>query len=81
MEEPKSILESRTFWFNLLGPVFVWLSTRYGLELDPSTQTVVILGVMTVTNIGLRRLTNEPVTFSLNLSLSTKPKRRRRNES
>lgn len=77
MNEPKSIFESRTFWFNLLGPVFVWVSTRYGLELNPEAQTIVILFIMTVVNIGLRRITNEPVTFNLNLSLSTKPKRRR----
>lgn len=57
----KSIFASKTFWANILGPVFVWLATNYGLNLDPVTQGEAITVVMALANIALRKLAVQPV--------------------
>ncbi len=59
----KNILQSRTFWINLTGPIFLWLGTKYGVNLDADTQTVIIFGIMSIVNIVLRRFTSQPVTI------------------
>lgn len=63
-QDPKHILLSKTFWMNLLGPVFLWLASKYGINLDPETQAVTIFIIMSLVNIGLRYVTNQPVTLS-----------------
>jgi uncharacterized membrane protein len=60
----KHIFQSRTFWTNLLGPIFLWLGTKYGIKLDEQTQGIVILIIMSLANIGLRYFTKQPVTLS-----------------
>ena len=60
----KSILQSKTFWANLLGPIFLWLATK-GINLDTDTQAIVIFVVMSLCNIGLRAITDRPVNFRL----------------
>lgn len=57
----KGWLQSKTFWANLLGPVFLWLATKYGVKLDPDTQAAVILVIMALSNLVLRKLTTQPV--------------------
>jgi hypothetical protein len=63
LSEAKSIFSSKTFWTNVLGPVFLYLATKYGLNLDADTQAQIVLIVMAVANIILRRLTSQPVTI------------------
>jgi hypothetical protein len=57
----KSIFQSRTLYANVLGPVFLWLGTKYGLQVDAGTQGAVITIVMSLANLVLRRLTTQPV--------------------
>lgn len=57
----KSLFSSKTFWANLLAPVFVWLAAKYGLQVDPDTQAALVGGVMSVANIILRVFTSQPV--------------------
>jgi hypothetical protein len=59
----KSIFSSKTFWLNILGPVFAYLATKYGLNLDQDTQAEIVLIVMSIANIILRRFTSTPVTI------------------
>ncbi len=59
-----SILTSKTLWANLLAPVFLWLGTKYGLQLTPEMQGYVIMAVIAVMNIGLRRISSRPVAFT-----------------
>ena len=48
----KSIFTSKTFWFNVLG-----IATAYGNILPPKYAVPVV----TIGNIGLRLITNQPV--------------------
>ena len=59
----KNILASKTLWLNLLGPVFTFLATKYGLNLDPDSLAQVVLIIMGIANIVLRRFTSQPVTI------------------
>lgn len=59
-----SILTSRTFWLNILGPLFTWAGAKWGLNLDADTQAAVVLLVMSVANIVMRRFTSRPVAFT-----------------
>lgn len=61
----KSILSSRTLWVNLLTPIFIWVTAKYGINLDAETQTTLITGVMIAVNVLMRWLTSEPVAFTL----------------
>ncbi len=61
---PKHLLQSKTFWTNLLAPVFLWVASKYGLNLDPDTQGMIILLIMSLVNIGLRFTTSQPVTLN-----------------
>lgn len=70
-ENTKHLLMTKTFWANLLAPIFLWLATHYGINLDAQTQGYVIIGVMMLVNIGLRYVTKQPVRLSL-----TKPAQR-----
>jgi hypothetical protein len=72
-QTPKNIFTSKTFWTNLLAPVFLWLATHYGINLDPQTQGYVIIGVMMLVNIGLRYITKQPVTFSFATPVTATP--------
>ena len=58
---PKNILSSKTFWTNLLAPVFVYATARYGLDLTPEQQVQVVTIVMGAVNVPLRTLTNGPI--------------------
>lgn len=59
----KNLFQTKTFWANLLGPLFLYVSTKYGIEIDEGTQTLVIMGVMAIVNIVIRRFTKVPVTI------------------
>ena len=59
--DSKSIFASKTLWANLLAPVFLFLATRYGLQLDAEQQGAVITVAMTAMNIVLRAVTKQPV--------------------
>jgi hypothetical protein len=61
--EVKSIFTSKTFWLNILGPVFAFLATKYGLQVDADTQAQILLIVMAIANIVMRRFTSSPVTI------------------
>ena len=57
----KSLFKSKTLWLNLLAPVFMWATTKYGIRLDPDSQwQLIVLGMMSA-NIIMRRFTNQPV--------------------
>lgn len=58
---PKNILSSKTFWTNLLAPVFIYLTTKYGLDLTPDQQAIIVAAVMAGVNVLLRAITNGPV--------------------
>jgi len=62
-DDSKSIFASKTWWMNVLGPIFAFLTTKYGLNLDADTQAQVVLIFMAVANIVMRRFTNRPVTI------------------
>ncbi len=57
----KSIFASRTFWMNIVGPIFTFLATKYGLDVDADTQAQIVLIVMAIANIVMRRFTKAPV--------------------
>ena len=57
----KSIFASKTFWLNVLGPVFAWLATEYGFALTPKEQLEVIGIGMSAANVVMRFLTKTPV--------------------
>ncbi len=59
--ETKSIFSSKTFWLNVLGPVFAWFATSKGINLSPDEQVGVITGVMALANVVMRFLTVQPV--------------------
>lgn len=72
MTRTKPLYQSRTFWANLLGPLFLFAGTRYGVHLDDGTQAAVIVGVMSIANIALRGLTHRAVSI-----VPRKPRRKR----
>lgn len=59
----KNILQSKTFWLNILGPLFLFLNHRYGVKLDGETELEIALVVMGVANAILRKYTSSPVTI------------------
>lgn len=63
IEDPKNILFSKTLWLNILGPVFLFLASKYGINLDPDTQLQIALVVMGLANAILRKFTSQPVTI------------------
>jgi hypothetical protein len=63
--DAKSILLSKVFWANLLAPVFLFITTKWGIVLDPNTQTIVIFIIMGLVNIILRYFTTQPVSLTL----------------
>jgi hypothetical protein len=63
-----SILTSKTLWANLLAPVFLWLGTKYGLQLTPEMQGYVIMVVIALMNVGLRRISSRAVAFTTPIS-------------
>lgn len=61
----KWIVNSKAVWLNILGPVFVYLGTKYGITVDADTQAQIVLGIMAVANILVRWLwTSQPVTMA-----------------
>lgn len=62
MDETKNLFQTKTFWANLLAPLFIWLGVRYGISLDESTQAIIIAVAMSIVNIILRTFTTQPVT-------------------
>jgi hypothetical protein len=56
--EVKSIFASKTFWLNVLGPVFAFLATKYGLNIDADSQMQIVLAVMAIANIIVTKESN-----------------------
>lgn len=75
-KQSKNILYSRVLWANLLGPVFLYVTLKFGIELDENNRTQIILFVMGAVNIMLRTITTKAV--HLYAPLSPRRKRRRR---
>ncbi len=62
----KSILLSKTFWFNLLALV-VLVAKPFGFgdfQADPDLESYALV-IVTLVNIVLRLVTNRPVSFKL----------------
>lgn len=57
MDSVSAILTNKTFWANLLTPIFTWAATKYGLQLDTQTQTMVIVLVVAVMNVVVEHWT------------------------
>lgn len=53
----KSIFRSKTFWFNVLGAIVSVAAPALGAPVDP----MVVGGLLSAGNIGLRTVTKEPV--------------------
>ena len=68
--ETKSILQSKTFWLNVIASLMAILSIfdpallqNFGLGADAQTKALSIIGaVTTVLNIALRFVSNTPIT-------------------
>ena len=62
MEEAKSILKSKTFWFNVIALV-VLVAGAFGfknVEVDPNLESYALV-IVAVVNIVLRLVTKQPV--------------------
>lgn len=59
--DSKSIFQSKTLWLNILGPIFLWLGAKYGLQLDADTQGAIVTVLMLIANVGMRLVTTGPV--------------------
>ena len=59
--DSKSIFLSKTVWLNILGPVFVWLGAKYGLQVDTETQMEIVGGALGIANILMRLVTTQPI--------------------
>lgn len=57
--DSKSIFKSRTFWFNLASLAVVVGSGQLGVPIPPK----IAVPVVTIANLGLRLLTNQPVSL------------------
>ena len=57
--ETKSIFKSKTFWFNVLSLAVVAGGGQLGIPVPPK----VAAPLLTIGNIGLRLLTNQPASF------------------
>ena len=57
----KSIFASKTLWLNILGPLFGYIGTKYGLALTPDQQLAVIGIGMAGANALMRLVTRQPV--------------------
>jgi hypothetical protein len=70
MEETKSILKSKTFWVNAIAALLAILSIfspdmliKFGFGEHALEKTLAIIGALnTVLNIGLRFISNTPIT-------------------
>jgi uncharacterized membrane protein len=63
MEDSKNITQSKVFWLNILGPLFLWLNHKYGVVIDSDTELDIAILVMGAANAILRRFTSTPVTI------------------
>lgn len=61
MDEIRSIFQTKTFWLNLLGPIFLMLNNKYGIQLDADQQLAICVILMGIANIIMRRFTSTPV--------------------
>jgi hypothetical protein len=61
--DPKHILQSKTFWTNLLAPIFLYITMKWGIQLSADAETVIIFVIMSITNIILRLFTTQPATL------------------
>lgn len=59
----KNILQTKTLWLNIFGPIFSYLAVHYGLDLTPDEQAAVITSIMAIANIIMRRFTSTSVKF------------------
>lgn len=59
--DSKSLFASKTFWFNILGPVLAWAGAKYGLSMDQETQMEIIAGVLAIGNVAVRLFSNQAV--------------------
>lgn len=58
----KSILESKTFWVNILAIIALFTQSKFGFILDENVQ----LQILAILNIILRSVTKDPVSWSKN---------------
>ncbi|MBI4835917.1 MAG: hypothetical protein HY817_01520 [Candidatus Abawacabacteria bacterium] len=59
MQKAKSLLKSKTFWFNLLAAGTSIALQASGTQIDPQVQA----GVLAAGNVLLRLITNKPISF------------------
>lgn len=59
VQDLKSIYKSKTFWVNVIAIVAFGIQSKFGYIIDETVQ-VQLLGII---NIGLRMVTNQPVTW------------------
>jgi hypothetical protein len=55
----KKFYLSKTFWVNVLCAAALGLQMRYGFVIGPELQAL----ALTAINLGLRKITNQPVTW------------------
>ncbi len=58
--ESKSLFASKTFWLNVLMPVFMLLSMR-GISVSPEDQVYIVTAVMALSNVVMRFVTEQGV--------------------
>lgn len=77
MSEAKPIWASRTFWANLVGGAAMMLSALgldiEALNLGPGQQEALIGGILVVTNVILRTMTERPVTLTKDKGIRCSP--------
>lgn len=62
----KSMLQSKTFWAAIITPIVGWLVTRYAIGLDPTTVGAIDTVLEMAAMVGMRAITNAPVTGIIN---------------
>lgn len=76
MNSASAILTNKTFWANLLAPLFAWLATKYGFQLSAETQGEIIVLVMVIVNLAVEHFTGPGLgtkTAATNILTPTNP--------
>ena len=58
--QSKPLWLSKTFWVNVVTVIAVYSEVNLGIPLDSNTQLV----LLALANLGLRKLTNQPISWS-----------------